>query len=82
MIVAKKNYRMKYNPEFHDRHGLPWTKEEKIYLCSMWEATKKADIAFALGRTHGATLKQAYYLKKIGLFNYYKKLGKREYSVS
>lgn len=72
------NHRMKYDPEYHENHGKPWTIEELIFLCSSWNGMKKADIALALGRTHGTVLSKAYYLKKNRQFDYYKKLGEEE----
>lgn len=69
------NHRMRYNPEFHENHGKPFTVKELAYMCSMWDSMKKADIAMALGRTHGTVLSKAYSLKKNGQFEYYKKLG-------
>ncbi|MBY6877925.1 hypothetical protein EXM98_04165 [Clostridium botulinum] len=73
---TKSNHRLRYNPEFHENHGKPFTKDDLIYMCSMWDSMQKADIAMALGRTHGTILSKKYYLKKIGLFDYYKRLGK------
>lgn len=69
-------YRMKYDPEFHTNHFKLWTVSELVYLCSSWDGMKKADIALALGRTHGTVLDRAYHLRKSGDFEHYKKLGK------
>ncbi|WP_142415459.1 hypothetical protein [Hathewaya massiliensis] len=69
------NHRMRYNPEFHENHGKPFTKDDLIYMCSMWDSMKKADIAMALGKTHGTVLAKVYELRKKKLFDYYKKLG-------
>jgi hypothetical protein len=69
------NYRMRYNPEFHENHGKPWTVQELVYLCSSYDGMKKADIAAALGRTHGTVLSKAYELKKSGRYEYFKNLG-------
>ncbi|NFM30656.1 hypothetical protein FDC02_04970 [Clostridium botulinum] len=73
---TKSNHRLRYNPGFHENHGKLFTKDDLIYMCSMWDSMKKADIAMALGRTHSTILSKKYYLKKIGLFDYYKRLGK------
>lgn len=70
--------RMVYNPEYHHNHGKPWTVSDLVYLCSSWDGMKKADIALALGRTHGTVLSKAYELKKSGQFDHYKKLGERK----
>lgn len=75
---TKSNHRLRYNPEFHENHGKPFTKDDLIYMCSMWDSMKKADIAMALGKTHGTVLSKVYTLRKNGLFDYYKKLGKEE----
>lgn len=71
------NHRMRYNPEFHENHGKRFTRDDLIYMCSMWDGMKKADIALALGRTLGTVLAKKYELKKDGRFEYYKKLGQR-----
>lgn len=76
--MAKKDYRIKYDPELHENHGKKFTKEDLMYMCSMWDSMKKADIALALGKTHATILSKANYLRKIGLFEHYKKLGKAE----
>lgn len=74
---TKSNHRLRYNPEFHENYGKPWRTEDLIYMCSMWDGTKKADIAMALGRTISTVLTKKYELKKNGKFDYYKKLGKK-----
>ena len=78
IAYTASNGRMQYNPEFHENHGKKWTKEEYIYMCSMWDGMSKEDIAMALGRTEGTVLSKKHHLKKIGLFDYYKNLGKKE----
>ncbi|MCQ4924976.1 hypothetical protein NE686_17885 [Tissierella carlieri] len=72
---TKSNKRMRYNSEFHENHGNPFSKDDLIYMCSMWDSMKKADIAMALGKTHGTVLSKAYKLRKNGLFDYYRSLG-------
>lgn len=69
------NNRMRYNPEFHENHGKPWSTDDLIYLCSMWESTHKATIAAALGRTHGTVLTKGHELRKGGQFERYKEMG-------
>lgn len=70
------NKRLRYNPEFHENHGKPFTVNELIYLCSSYDSMKKADIAMALGRTHSTILSKAHELRKSGQFEHYKNLGK------
>lgn len=75
------NGRIRYNPEFHENHKKPFTVKELAYMCSMWNSMKKADIAFALGRTHSTILTKAYSLKRSGQFEHYKKLGSKEVTI-
>jgi hypothetical protein len=70
------NHRLRYNPEFHENHGKQFTEEDLAYMCSMWDSRGKADIAMALGRTHGTVLSKAYQLRKTGRFDYYRALEK------
>ncbi|AAU85065.1 hypothetical protein BCBBV1cgp18 [Bacillus phage BCASJ1c] len=70
-------HRMPYNPEYHENHRKPWTINDLIYMCSSWDGMRKADIAAALGRTHGTVLSKAAKLKASGEFEHYKKLGER-----
>jgi hypothetical protein len=70
--------RIKYNPEFHENYKQPWTAEDLEYMCAVWDGMKKADIAMALSRTHGAVLEKAHYLRKVGLFNGYRKRGRKK----
>lgn len=74
---TKSNYRMRYNPEYHENHGKPFTTNELVYLCSMWDSMKKQDIALAMGRTHGAVLTMAHTVRKSGQFESYKKRGQQ-----
>ena len=69
--------RMVYNPEYHPNHGKPWMVNDLVYLCSSWDGMKKADIALALGRTHGTVLSKAYELKKSGDFDNFKNMAAR-----
>lgn len=76
LAYTKSNRRLRYNPALHENHGKPYTKDDLIYLCTMWDSRAKADIAAALGKTHSSVLNKKWYLNKIGLFEHYKKLGK------
>ena len=67
---------MKYNPEYHELHNMPWSEEDLIYLVVMKETMKWADLSLALGRTHQAAAQKYYELKKKGLIEYYKNLDK------
>ncbi|MEK5149118.1 MULTISPECIES: DNA-entry nuclease [unclassified Psychrobacillus] len=76
------NGRMKYHPGVHENHRNRFTEEELSYMCSIWECTKKEDIAFVLGRTHGTVLTKVNMLKESGEFEYYKRLGMMFYHVT
>ena len=69
---------MMYNPEFHENHKKPWSLKDIIYLCGMWDSTRKKDIALALGRTENTCLSRAHDIKKSGDFDKYKKMFKEE----
>lgn len=84
---TKSNGRMRYNEEFCENHNKLYTLDDLIYMCSVWDTMSKAEIAMALGKTHGSvltkknTLKHTYFdkEKKITLFDHYKKLGDEMY---
>lgn len=75
---TSSNHRMVYNPEYHDKHGQPWTLKDLIYLCGMWHSTKIKNIALALGRTEGTCMFKVYTLRKSGDFDRYKNMFKEE----
>lgn len=70
------NNRQRYSAEFCEEHGKPFTEDDKAYMCSMWDSMAKSEIAYALGRTLGATLSKKWHLVKTNQFEHYKKLGK------
>lgn len=76
LVYTASNNRIRYTPEIHFRHREKWTKEELIELCGLWETMKKRDIALGLGRTESCCMSKVHYFKKIGLYEYYKKLFK------
>lgn len=67
------NKRLKYNPDFHENHGTPWSKEDLLYLCGMWGRGKGQQISLALGRTLSTCMSKVYTLRKYGLFETYRK---------
>lgn len=69
------NHRIRYNPDFHENHGRPWSDDDLAYLCASWDVMLKEDIAMALGRTHGTVLTKAHELKKSGKFEEYREMG-------
>lgn len=72
------NNRMRYNPEFHENHGKPYTRDDLVYMCAMWGSIPIADIAMAIGKTHGSVASKVYTLKRQGRFDHFKKVGQKE----
>ena len=69
---SQTNKRMLYNSEYHENHKRPWTQEDLVYLCKMYEVMDKHSLSLALGRTHSTLLTKVYMLRKKGLFDHYK----------
>lgn len=65
--------RLKFNPDFHPRHGEPWTEEELAYLCRFYESDPTKSLSMALGRLERTIEQKMSYLHKSGLIDYYKK---------
>lgn len=59
--------RMKYHPDFHPNHKLPWSLEDQKYLIDMYEKIGPDQVALTLGRTIGVVMTRAYELRKKGL---------------
>lgn len=68
--------RMLYHPEYHDNHGKPFTESDLEYLCKYYEIDHSRSISFALGKTEHTLRAKVAYLKKNGLYEYYKNLNK------
>lgn len=75
-VQFDKHGRMKYHPEFHPNNGKPFTESDLEYLCKYWEYDHTQSLAFALGRTEATVRTKVNYLKKIGLYEYYKNRNK------
>jgi hypothetical protein len=78
-IVYDRNGRMLYHPEFHDRHGQPFTKEELAYLCKFWDIDDCQTLAFALGRTEFTLKTKVRRLRKQQMFDRYKELWDKQF---
>lgn len=63
---------MMFHPDFHDRHGTPFTLEDMIYLCKYYEFDHIHDLSFALGRTPKTLREKVRALKKSGEYEIYK----------
>jgi hypothetical protein len=75
-IEINKHGRMLYHPEFHFNHRKPFTEEELEYLCKFYEVDHTRSPGFALGKTEHTLRAKVNYLKKIGRYEYYKKLNR------
>ena len=62
-----KQGRRNYDPELHDRQGLPWTKEETEYLINWYDKIGMEEMSLALGRTEKTIGHRVYVLRKRGL---------------
>jgi hypothetical protein len=65
--------RLKYHPEFHPNQGERLNDEELAYLCKFYEVDSLKSLSLALGRTERTLTNKVNYLRKKGLFDYYKK---------
>lgn len=74
-ITYDKHGRMQYHPEFHFSHAKPFS-EELEYICKFYEVDHARTISFAIGRTEHTIRSKVDYLRKKGLFHYYKNLNK------
>ncbi|MEH6848600.1 DNA-entry nuclease [Bacillus pseudomycoides] len=68
--------RMRYHPEFHFAHKLPFSEEDLEYLCKFYDFDNTQAMSFALGKTEKAIVNQVSKLKKAGMFLFYKTLDK------
>lgn len=81
-IYYDKNGRMGYSKDFHSRHGKEWTAEELEYLCKFYEIDGPFTISLALERTEMTILTKVHQLRRIGLFDHYKKRNRFYVSVN
>lgn len=66
MIEYDNQGRIKYNPELHDRQGLPWNEEETEYLIRWYDIIGMEEMSLALGRTEATVANKVYRLQKEG----------------
>lgn len=68
--------RMRYHPDYHHSHKKPFTEADLEYLCKFWEVDHRRTLSFALGRPETSLAMKVSALKRKGLYEYYKTLGK------
>ena len=66
IIEYSKSGRMLYNPKFHSRHKMKWTREEIKYLIDWYYIIGPEEISFALDRTIDTIMCRADMLRKQG----------------
>lgn len=59
--------RMKYNPEYHENNGKPWTEEELEYLVKWYNMIGLEEMSLALGRTMGTVNNKVRKMRREGL---------------
>lgn len=62
-IKYDKRGRIEYNPEFHARQQIPWTKEEDEYLMKYYKFDGRRLMSFALEKTETAVCSRYHKLK-------------------
>jgi len=66
-LSTHDNYgRLKFNPELHDKHDMPWLTTDETYLINNYYKDGAEAIALALGRTTATVADKAYRLRKSG----------------
>ncbi|MGF9907304.1 DNA-entry nuclease [Brevibacillus porteri] len=72
MVEYDVRGRMLYHPEFHPNQGKRFSDEETAYLCKFYETDSLKSLSLALGRIEKSLEYRIAYLKKTGLFDYYR----------
>ncbi len=79
-FYTKSNRRLRYTPELHENHNRPWSLNDLIYLCGMWDSAKRGErkaIALGLGRTYGTVTYKVWVCKRDGSYEHYVEMFKR-----
>lgn len=71
-IEYDKRGRLMYHPDFHPNQGKRFTDDETAYLCKFYETDSLKSLSLALGRLERSLEYRIAYLKKAGLFDYYR----------
>lgn len=74
--------RMKYHPDFHPRHKLPWMTSEEKYLIENYVTHGPEVVSLALGRTIGVIMSRAYELRRDGKMTKYEASNQRHTRTS
>jgi len=66
-IAFDKQGRMQFHPEFHAKHGTPWTNHDQTYLLEQYVKLGPEEVSLALERPIGAIMRKYSVLRKKGL---------------
>ncbi|MED1919789.1 hypothetical protein P4V64_31415, partial [Bacillus thuringiensis] len=64
--------RLMYHPDFHPNQGKRFTDDETAYLCKFYGTDSLKSLSLALGRLEKSLEYRIAYLRKAGLFDYYR----------
>lgn len=67
MIEYDSSGRMKYNPEFHRKHGQLWDKDDLEYLIGWYDKIGVEEMSFALERPISAVSQKVKVLRERGI---------------
>lgn len=68
--------RMEFNPLYHFSHGKPFTESDLEYICKFYDYDGAKMTSLAIGKTEATISSKIHYLRKKGLYSYYKNLNK------
>ena len=61
--------RMRYHPDFHDKHRQPWTTVDQTFLVNNYETLGAEECSLHLGRTIGTIYDRVHYLRSKGVMS-------------
>lgn len=65
-VTYDKYGRMQYHPDYHAKHGTPWTTGDEKYLIENYYALGPEQVSFALERTVHTVMTRAFRLRDAG----------------
>lgn len=66
-VEYDKSGRMKYNPLYHAKHGMPWSFEDLQYLINWYDLIGPEEMSFALERTISTINQKVVELRREGV---------------
>jgi hypothetical protein len=74
-IKYDKYGRMKFHPDYHERHGKGYTTKELSYICKHYYRGNVKTLAAAMERTETSMRQLVCDLRAAGKFEHYKTMG-------